>query len=226
MRWIFMMMAWTFGPAVSMAAPTLALPEVSGPGIPFVHFGGMAPAESSTVVTTVPENKELILTLAAADPGLSLQIDGTTLVPEWLTEAGPNNAMAKGTAHVPVGPGQTLTIYNDRGSEIGYYIQGYLAEPGSPYRSFYGESWSTGESRTLMTADALPFMVQTLAVRDNCDVLIDGVLTIPESSKAVFIGYTNRGMLNGKGTLVVPAGASLQVDRSCEYFVNGKYLTP
>ena len=61
----------------------------------------------------------------------------------------------------------------------------------------------------------------------DCDVLIDGELTIPTSSKAAYIGYPNRGMIQGKATLVISPGATLQIQpSSCHYYFDGKYLVP
>ena len=221
-----MMVVGMLASPISVAGPTLDLPEVSGPGIPFVHFGGYEVPFSSTVLTTIPDDKELIITMVIVGSDMTLLQGDETLVPSWITDGSPPNvSTAIGTAHVPVGPGQTLSIRNESGGDRGYYLQGYWAEPGSPYRSFYSDNWSSDEGRTIMTAeDDRPFLVQTIVTYPNvCDVLIDDVITITAHSR---IAYSKGGMLSGRGTMVVPAGSRLQVSKSCSYFVNGKYLTP
>ena len=225
MRWILLMTIGLVASPVSLGAPTLDLPEVSGPGVPYVHYAGMAPAERSSVVATIPSDKDLIITLATADPGLRLHAGETTIIPNWLTEDGGNNAISKGKANIPVGAGQTLEVYNDRDHEIGYFIQGYLIEPGGPYRSFFGSPISPDV--TMMTADSdRPFMIQTIIVRSTCDVMIDDTLTIPYTSYAAAHGTRHRGLTQGRGSVVVPAGSRLHVNGRCDYFVNGKYLRP
>ena len=212
------------------AEPILSLPEVSESSIPYVHYGGMAPAEGSVVLFTVDEGKEIIITLASADPGLTLKSGSTVLVPAWMTQSGPSNSVAGGRAHVRVTAGTTVSMHNDRGMAIGYYIQGYHVVPGSPYRAFTAKcpEACTSPDHTVFTADAeRPFLLQTTAVGGSCDVYIDDTLTIPYTSQAAWFGYPNRGMVKGLATLVVPAGSSLKLSPgSCDYYFDGKYLTP
>jgi len=212
------------------AEPILDLPEVSESSIPYVHYGGTAPAEGSVVLFTVDEGKEIIITLASSDPGLTLKSGSTVLIPSWMTESGIVNSVAGGRAHVRVTAGTTVSMHNDRGMVIGYYVQGYHVVPGSPYRSFTAKcpEECTSPDHTVFTADAdRPFLLQTTAVSGSCDVYIDDALTIPHTSQAAWIGKANRGMLQGLATLVVPAGSSVKlVPGSCDYYFDGKYLSP
>ena len=225
MRSILMMTVGILVSPTSFASPTLDLPEVSGSEIPFVHFGGKQPLASSTVLTTVPDDKELIVTMVVVESEISVLQGDTVVIPTWVTDGSPPGVSTlQGNAHVPIGPGQTLSVRNESGGERGYFLQGYWAEPGSPYRSFYSPSWPSVEGRTIMTAeDDRPFLVQTIATLPGCDVLIDDVIAIPKRSLAA---YNKGGLLGGQGTIVVPAGSRLHVSESCSYFVNGKYLTP
>ena len=226
MRWIFMMMSGLMGSVAAVAGPSLDLPEVSGPSIPYVHFGGMIDPFSDIELVTVPDNKELIVTLMVTESNLALMEGPLIRIPSWMAD-GNLGSLARGTAHVRVEPGKTLILRNESGGGRGYFIQGYWAEPGSPYRSFYNESF--GGEGTIMTADdERPFLVQTIIVSQFCNVMIDDTLAIPSRSLAA---YTRGGLLDGNGTVVVPAGSRLQVTGSsgypCNYyFVNGKYLTP
>ena len=113
---------------------------------------------------------------------------------------------------------------------IGYYVQGYYVAPGSPYRSFTAkcpEECGSPDHTVFTADDDRPFLVQTTAVGGSCDVYIDDTLTIPHSSLAAWVGYTNRGMIQGLATLVVPAGSALRLSPgSCDYYFAGKYLRP
>ena len=226
MQLIFMMVVGMLIPSASQAGPSLDLPEVSGPSIPYVHFGGTIDPFEEIVLSTIPDDKELIITLVVTESNVALHTADAVLVPSSMAE-GSKGAMANGTAHVPVGSGKTLTIRNEAGGARGYFVQGYWAESGSPYRSFYAESF--GGEGTIMTADSVrPFLVQTILASQYCDVMIDDAIAIPSRSLAAYI---RGGLLNGKGTIVVPAGARLHVTGSfgypCNfYFMNGKYLTP
>jgi hypothetical protein len=216
------------GAAVAQAGPLESLPEISSGSIPFVHYGGSMEPLTTVDLVTVPEGQDLIITLVNSSPGARLLADGAVAAPYWLTEAGANSSVSKGTASLRFTSGTTVSLYNLRDSDTGYFVQGYLAAPNSPYRSFAGFRVDSPSVRHIFTAESdRAFLVQTTAVLGGCDVLIDDVLTIPATSKAAYVGYTNRGMIQGRATLVIPPGATLQIQPSeCDYYFDGKYLVP
>ena len=228
MRKTLLISTLVLGAAVAQAGPLESLPEISSGSIPFVHYGGLLPPSTTVDLVTVPDGQDLIITLVNSSPGARLLADGAIAAPYWLSEAGANSSVSKGTASLRFISGTTVSLHNLRDSDTEYFVQGYLAAPNSPYRSFTGLGVDSPSVRDIFTAESdRAFLVQTTAVMGGCNVLIDGVLTIPGSSKAAYVGYTNRGMIQGRATLVIPPGATLQIQPSeCDYYFDGKYLVP
>jgi len=228
MRWIFMMAVGLLMQTESLASPTLDLPEVSGPGVPFVHYGGTLAPENSTVLTTVPDNKELIITLVMTQNlGVTLMSDAAVIIPGWVAKYSHGfHAFQMGTARVPIPAGEPVSIHNSTTFEAPYYVQGYLTEPSSPYRYFYSLP-EDGETQIVMTAeDDRPFLVQTIICNEACNVLVNGEIAIPVIDGATYRGSSRSGLTQGRATLLVPAGGTLKVSPPREHFVNGKYITP
>jgi hypothetical protein len=241
-------LVFLMGP-VALAHPGIGLPEVSQGSNPYRVFGGeIAPSTTSTIFT-VPDDQEFIITMVrsnvdgasllhtgeSADSGVELLSDGVVILTNHAIGSNSRVSIAQGEGKLPVAAGAVLSIIN-RGpsSTVAYYIQGYLIEAGSPYRSFMGHTpLAISGLQTAMTADAdRDFLVRTLAVRsaggDGIDLYMDGALLI-EWDTATHGPGDDRPLWAGRGMLLVPAGSSLQLRTNgyfTSYYIDGEYIRP
>jgi hypothetical protein len=150
-------------------------------------------------------------------------------------------SVSTGHGRLPVEGGATLSIHTTASSGCGYYyLQGYLAEAGSPYRAYFGNS----VDRTVMTVDTeQPFLVRTIALStrespSHCHVWVDGERVIHGETFMVHDrgGYDggNPGPFPlGKGALLLTPGQSLQIgpddasaSTQCDYYIEGETIMP
>ncbi len=237
-------------------APGLVLPEVSAGTLPYRTFSGEL-CEAPTELLTVPDGQDFLVTMVAtstdsgttgygdwsAHLGSMLLQDGVMVLSGWALGEKSTIPVASGTGRLPVTSGSTLSIKALATGGIchSYYLQGYFIEAGSPYRSFFG---SSALGRDVFTVDAeKQFLVRTISLSSrsspaHCHVWIDGVRTIHGATRVT----TDRnywgsgrggGFADGKGTLVLNEGVTLQVgpddssaDSQCDYYVAGEYITP
>ena len=151
--------------------------------------------------------------------------------------------VTRGEGRLPVRSGSTLSIQSiatwGDDCQHKYYVQGYLTESGSPYRSFFNNS---AIERTVFTVDpGKTFLVRTIAIASregvaHCDVYVDGTQTLEGNSKMMsdmISAGRMGGFASGKGTLVLTEGQQLEVgpeipgtETQCDYYVAGEYMTP
>ena len=236
------------GPS-ALAHPGIGLPEVSQGSNPYRVFGGEVAADTTSTLFTVPDDQEFIITMVRAnvngssllhsgeseDSGVELLSDGVVILTNHAIGSNSRVSIAQGDGKLPVAAGAALSIINrNPSSTVAYYIQGYLIEAGSPYRSFMGHTpLAISGLQTAITADAdRDFLVRTLAVRsaagDGIDVYIDGALLIEWDTSTHGPG-DDRPLWAGKGMLVVPAGSSLQLLTNgyyASYYIDGEYIKP
>jgi hypothetical protein len=234
---------------VALAHPGIGLPEVSHGANPYRTFGGEVAASTTSTIFTVPDDQEFIITMIrssvngssllhsgeSADSGVELLSDGVVILTNHALGSNSRVSIAQGDGKLPVAAGSALSIINRHGSTTAtYYIQGYLVEAGSPYRSFMGQTpLATSGLQTAITAEAdRDFLIRTLAVRsaggDGIDIYIDGALLIDWDTNTHGYG-DDRPLWAGKGMLVLPAGSSLQLRTNgyyTSYYIDGEYIRP
>jgi hypothetical protein len=226
----------------------MSLPEVSSGSLPYRTFGGILSASATTDILVVPAGQDFIITAVVASvsggggwtggTGIELMADGVRVLGGRLIGEEPYTAFGHNMAHLKIDSGQTLSVlYGGTSAEVSYFVQGYLVEQGSPYRSSFGsltepEMYPT--ESTIFTAEGgRAFIVRTLAI--YCagmgpDVRIDGVVALPRRTYATTISSSKKLFATGRGTLVVPPGSSLGLygmhTSSCDYYMDGEYTEP
>ena len=109
-------------------------PEVTGGTHPYVTVSGIAPANSSTTVYTVPSNRVLVVTAATTSTFASLYQDSTLKVHGQsyamfvASTSGFIGVLATGNGKVVFEPGSNVVFQTPSGTTY-YYLQGYLAHP-------------------------------------------------------------------------------------------------
>jgi hypothetical protein len=230
----------------------LTFPSVSTGSAPYRSFNGLA-CTAPTELLTVPAGQEFIITLVSStahgsasvagdwDSGTRLLKDGEVLLAGSVFSRGMSVSVSTGHGRLPVEGGATLSIHTTASSGCGYYyLQGYLAEAGSPYRAYFGNS----VDRTVMTVDTeQPFLVRTIALStrespSHCHVWVDGERVIHGETFMVHDrgGYDggNPGPFPlGKGALLLTPGQSLQIgpddasaSTQCDYYIEGETIMP
>ncbi len=110
-------------------------PVVSTGSNPIRNFGGIVPGDG--IITTAPDDHDLIVTGVLTNDGCSIRIDGVDIVPQtsyfyptWVYNRGgydmPPSIFTLGAATLRIPAGQTMSL-SCNGSR--YYVQGYLAQP-------------------------------------------------------------------------------------------------
>jgi len=233
----------------ALAHPGIGLPEVSQGSNPYRVFGGEIAADTTSTIFTVPDDQEFIITMVRSDvngasllhsgesedSGVELLSDGVVILTNHAIGTNSRVSIAQGDGKLPVAAGAVLAIINRHPSiTAAYYIQGYLIEAGSPYRSFMGHTpLAISGLQTAITADAdRDFLVRTLAVRSaagsTIDVYVDGALLIERNTDTHGPG-DDRPLWAGRGMLLVPAGSSLQLltrGYFVSYYIDGEYIKP
>jgi hypothetical protein len=241
-------LAFLMGPA-ALAHPGIGLPEVSQGSNPYRVFGGEIAVGATSTLFTVPDDQEFIITMVrcsgsgapllptgeSADSGVELLSDGAVILTDHAIGNNSRVSITQGDGKLPVAGGAVLSIINHGPSTTAfYYIQGYLIEAGSPYRSFMGNTpLAISGLQTVFTADAdRDFLVRTLAVRsaagDGIDAYMDGALLIDWETNTHGPG-DDRPLWAGRGMLIVPAGSSLQLLTNgyyVSYYIDGEYIRP
>jgi hypothetical protein len=240
----------------AQASAGLSLPEVSAGAIPYKTFSG-ALCDASTPLLTVPEGQEFLVTMVTTTTD-----GGSSLNGDWVDHSGAMLTMdslpilagqaigqkatipvTKGTGRLPIPSGSTLAIQSIGypGCSRSFYLQGYLIQEGSPYRSFYNNS---ALSREVLTVEpGQTFLVRTAALSSRewpnyCHVWVDGEIVIDGDTWAT----TDRshwgngsagGFASGLGTLVLTEGMKLEVgpvdvsiESQCDYYIAGEIITP
>ncbi len=243
-KWGVFCLVFFMGP-VALAHPSVGLPEVSYASNPYRVFGGEA-ASGDKPIFTVPEGQEFIITMVrstvngssllhsggSAESGVELLSNSEVILTNHAIGSNSRVSIAQGDGTVPVPPGAVLSIRNHDSTPVAYYIQGFLVEAGSRYRSFMGVAPCCGV-QVAMTADTdRDFLVKTLAVRaaggEGIDVYLDDSLLIERNTNSHHYG-DDRPFWSGKGMLRVPAGSSLQlrtVSGYVSYYIDGEYIRP
>ncbi len=243
-------------PAMAVASPALVLPAVSTGSVPYQHFSG-ALCDTPTTLLTVDPDKEFLVTMAVTDTdsqtsqggdwedhyGAMLMVDGVPVLAGQTIGEKATIPVSRGFGKLPVPGGSTLSIKTTHytGCNRHYYLQGHYIEPGSPYRSFFGNS---NISRDVITAAAgQVFLVRTIATssRDapsHCHVWIDGSKVIhgntwTTTDRNYWGSGSAGGFASGQGTMVLTEGMTLQVgpddptlETQCDYYVAGEYIHP
>ena len=231
---------------------SMTFPSVSTGSAPYRSFNGLACTEP-TELLTVPTGQEFIITLVSStahgsasvagdwDGGTRLLKDGEVLLAGSVFSRGMSVSVSTGQGRLPVEGGATLSIHTTASSGCGYYyLQGYLAEAGSPYRAYFGSS----VDRTVMTVDAdQSFLVRTIALSTrespgHCHVWVDGERVIHGETFMVhdrgsYDGGNPGPFPLGKGALLLTSGQSLQIgpedpsaSTQCDYYIEGEYIMP
>ena len=231
----------------SQASPTL--PEVSMGSLPYKVFSGSIPSTGSVDLFTVPDGQELIVTGVvnhvsgsggfSESDGLAFFADGTRVLGGvFINPSSPHSTFGVNAGRLRIVSGETLSIvYTGGGSMNRYYVQAYVVEAGSPYRSTIGTipADSITIPTTIFTADeGQPFIVRSLILYCQggpADVLLDGDVVISRHVSATTISASPTLFAKGKGALPVPAGSTLAIRSesftgACDYYMDGEYTHP
>jgi len=252
LRFLLVLLAACLGAAWAHTPGGLTLPSVSTGSAPYKSFNGTA-CPAPTDLLTVPAGHEFIITMVGStaqgyasvagdwDGGTQLLKDGEVLLAGSAFNRAMSVSISTGNGRLPVEAGARLSIQTTESSGCGeYYVQGYLAEAGSPYRAYFGSS----VDRTVMTVDAgRSFLVRTIALSTRespwyCHVWVDGERVIHGETFLVH----DRGSYDmgnpgpfplGKGAMLLTAGQSLQIgpedptaSTQCDYYIEGEYIRP
>jgi hypothetical protein len=247
-----LMAALTASPA--LAGPSMLLPEVSLGSVPYQSFSGEL-CETASDIITVPDDQDFIVTMVSSNAdghtsragdwenGAMLMRDSEIALAGNTIADNSTLPIHQGQGRLPVHAGSTLSIkaLGTGGTCGSYYLQGYMIQTGSPYRSYFG---SSALGRTVVTVDGdRQFLVRTIALSSRespgyCHMWIDGVKT-PQGSRylltdrGTYDGGNSSGFATGKGTLVLPGGSTVTVGpeddaaaTQCDYYIAGEYLQP
>ena len=235
--------------SIAQAGPAPTLPEVSMGSLPYKTFSGTVSPSGSVDLFTVPDGQELIVTAVinqvsgsggfSESNGFSLFADGLRVLGGvFISPSHAHSTFGENAGRLRIPSGQRLTIaYDGGGSDADYFVQAYLVQEGSPYRSAIGtiDASVIASPTTVFTADAdQPFIVRTLILYCQggpANVLIDGEVVLSREVGATTISASPTLFAKGKGALPVPAGSSLAIrgesfTASCDYYLDGEYTHP
>ena len=218
-----------FATDTAHGTPTFSLPAISHGSNPFKSFVGEFTIPGTETLLEIPEGQDFIITMMYNESeNLQVYRDGVAILtlPMLYKSYGQS-----GLAKWRVEGGATLSIRREASwGSSHYYLQGYLAESGSPHR-FVHSTTPGGGTHTVWTAEAdRDFIIRTMIVGTSwCEFEQDGV---PISYGSFpFSGGTSTAFGQGRGTLVLHAGQSLTLTHGmdgepCDYFIEGSYVQP
>jgi hypothetical protein len=214
---------------VSGTAQAQTLPTISHGANPYRSFVGQFPTSGSETLLEIPEGQDFIITMMYNESeNLKVYRDGVAILtlPMLYKSYGQS-----GRARWRVEGGATLSIRRESTwSTSNYYLQGYLAEAGSPHRFVHSRT-PGGGTHTVWTAEEdRDFIIRTMIVGTSWCEFEQGGVPISFSSFP-FSGGTSTAFGMGRGTLVLQAGQSLTLTHGmegepCEYFIEGAYVQP
>jgi hypothetical protein len=212
--------------------------EVSGPGTNELL---VVPEEQDFIITTIKSDSNGVLTESSGAPatgsGIQLLQDGAVVLRGQVIGPYSGSSISIGKGHLRIEAGTTLSLQNLNGWPANYYVQGYLVQQGSPYRSVYGvtPSESFDVQPIFSTEDDRVFLIRTAVFKaygggvDYCDLAVNDETIVDGSSMAMYDNGTPQPFVRGNGALSVPPGSTIQVrtyGRKCDYYIDGEYIQP
>ena len=235
------------------AGPPGGFPEVSVGENPNRNFSGEVSARSSHELLVVPENQEFIITMIKSDStgvptrassgtpdpdnGIQLLQDATVVLRGGVIDFYSGASISMGKGHLRIEAGTTLSLQNLNGWPATYYVQGYLVQRGSPYRSVCGvtPSESFDAQTVFSTEEDRVFLIRTAVLNaqgggaSNCDLAVNDETIVDGSSYAMYDNGVPQPFVRGNGAISVPGGSTIQVrtfGRRCDYYIEGEYIQP